>query len=127
MAAQQLNRAITYFKQNPSQPKNNYYGATCKYYGDLMMIEQKLSNALSFYQHAIIQYDYKFNDTNVFINPGNFIGEFASYSLFDALEAKANCFALLYAQQKDVNYYKAALSTYDLSAADSETAASRIK
>jgi CHAT domain-containing protein len=113
MAAQQLNRAIYYYKQNPLQPKNNYYGTTCKYYGDLMMIEQKLSNALLFYQQAIIQYDYKFNDTSVFINPGNFIGEFASYSLFDALDAKANCFAALHAQQKDANYDKAALTTYD--------------
>jgi hypothetical protein len=113
MAAQQLNTAIVYYKQHASLSKNNFYGATCKYYGDLMMAEQKLFSALSFYQKAIIQYDYKFNDTNVFINPGNFIGEFASYSLFDALEAKANCFSILYAQQKDVNYYTAALSTYD--------------
>jgi len=113
MATQQLNLSINCYRQNPLQPKNNYYGTTCKYYGDLMMIEQKLLSALSFYQKAIIQYDYKFNDTNVFINPGNFIGEFASYSLFDALEAKANCFVILYDQQKDLNYYTAALSTYD--------------
>lgn len=113
MAAHQLNMAINYYKQNSSLAKSNYYGTTCKYYGDLMMSEQKLSDALSFYQKAIIQYDYKFNDTNVLVNPGNFIGEFASYSLFDALEAKANCFSTLYAQQKNVNYYKAALNTYD--------------
>lgn len=113
MAAQQLNMAINQYKQNSLQSKNNYYGTTCKYYGDLMIIEQKLLRALTFYQKAIIQYDYKFNDTNVFINPGNFIGEFASYNLFDALEAKANCFAILYAEQKDMNYYTAALSTYD--------------
>jgi len=113
VATQQLNMAINYYQQNSLLSKNNYFGATCKYYGDIMMGEQKLLSALSFYQQAIIQYDYSFNDTNVFVNPGNFIGEFASYSLFDALDAKANCFSILYTQQKDTNYFAAALNTYD--------------
>ena len=50
---------------------------------------------------------------NVFANPGNFIGDFASYNLFDALVAKANCFAVLYNQRKSKNYFNAAITTYD--------------
>lgn len=93
--------------------KNNYYAATQKYFGDLMMMEKKPLAALSYYQQAIIQYDFKFNDNDVFVNPGNFIGEFTSYNLFDALTAKANCFAVLYHTAKEINYFKAAIDTYD--------------
>lgn len=113
LAANHLRQASESYKQILPQSKNNAYAATCKYFGDLMMMQQKLSAALAFYQQSIIQYDYKFNDTNVFSNPGNFIGEFASYSLFDALAAKANCFAAMYNQQNNIHYYTSAISTFD--------------
>lgn len=112
-AAKYLNYAITLHQQNTSQLKNNYYGATCKYYGDLMMMEDKPDVALPYYQQAIVQYDYNFNNQNVLINPGNFIGDFASYNLFDALAAKANCFAKLYTKKQDATYFDATKNTYD--------------
>lgn len=93
--------------------KNNYKAATQKYFGDLMMIQDKTSEALSFYQQSVIQYDFNFNDTSIFSNPGNFIGEFTSYNLFDALVAKANCFVRLFHINKNPEYFNGAASTYD--------------
>ncbi len=112
-ASARLQIAFSLYKMNTAQTKNSYYAATQKYSGDLLMLENKPGAALPYYQQAIIQYDYKFNDSNVLANPGNFIGDFASYTLFDALAAKAACFAALYNGTKTRQYYKAALNTYD--------------
>ena len=78
-----------------------------------MMMQNKPQQALPFYQQSLIQYDFKFNDANVFVNPGNFIGEFTSYNLFDALAAKANCLAVIFNNTKEEKYFNAAISTYD--------------
>jgi hypothetical protein len=64
-------------------------------------MQNKLRDALKFYQQAIIQYNFKFNNEDIFTNPGNFIGDFASYNLFDALAAKAKCFSALYSTEKN--------------------------
>lgn len=113
MAAQYLKIAETFYQRSLPQQKNPYYAATCKYFGDLMLMENKPVTALRYYQQSIIQYYYKFNDTDVYKNPGNFIGDFAGYNLFDVLAAKANCFALLYRQQNKQQDLTAAISTYD--------------
>ena len=112
-AAKYLNTATELFNSNPQKPKSNYYGATCKYFGDLMLMENKIRAALQFYQQSIIQYNFKFSDTNIYVNPGNFIGAFASYGLFEVLLAKANCFALLYNQDKNNKNFEAVKNTYD--------------
>jgi len=108
-----LDTAAMLYTPNSLQTRSNAHGATCKYLGDLKLMENKPAEALGYYQQAIIQYNYKFRDTNVYVNPGNFIGDFASYNLFDALIAKANCFALLNRQTNDTKFFKAAQSTYD--------------
>lgn len=113
MAAKQLATATTIYSSTGQQRKNNYFGNTCKYFGDLRMMEEKPEEALAWYQEAIIQYNSKFTDTNFFSNPGNFIGDFASYNLFDALVAKAGCFVRLYKQKQTEQYFNAAKSTYD--------------
>ncbi len=113
LAAQYLKKASSFFNQGSSKQKNTYYAATCKYFGDLMLMKKQPLAALQYYQRSIIQYDYKFNDSNVSVNPGSFIGDFTSYNLFDALAAKANCFAVLYDEEKEKKYFTAAINTYD--------------
>lgn len=112
-AAYHLNIAAQCKQQTSPHLKNSYYAATCKFLGDLMMIEMKPEAALVYYQKAAIQYDYKFNDENVYHNPGNFAGDFADYSLFDVLIAKANSFVTLYNQQKKRVHFGAAVTTFD--------------
>jgi len=112
-AAEYLYNATSAYKEGGSLLKSNYYGTTCKYFGDLYVMMQKPKEALQFYQQALIQYSFKFNDTNVYKNPGNFIGDFASYNLFDALAAKAKCFSLLYSNEKVAKYFEAAIAAYD--------------
>ena len=48
-----------------------------------------------------------------FLIPGNFIGDFTSYNLFDALAAKANCFVVGYHHNKNEAFFNAAKNTYD--------------
>ncbi len=112
-AFQQLTIAASIYDSIPYHSKNNFYAATCKYFGDLMMTEQQPQQALNYYQRSLIQYDFKFNDENIFVNPGNFIGEFASYDLFGALAAKANCLSAVFNKGKYNKYFQAAKSTYD--------------
>ncbi|MBG9375322.1 CHAT domain-containing protein [Panacibacter sp. DH6] len=108
-----LNKASETYRQKPAGQKNNYYGATCKYFGDMYVQQQNYTAALKYYQQSLIQHSFKFNDTNVYANPGNFIGDFASYDLFDALTAKAICFTRLYTQNKTGQFFDAARSTFD--------------
>lgn len=108
-----LTVAQNIFIQNSYGQKNNVYGATCKYFGDLMLAENNTKQALKYYQQAIMQLDYKFNSENIFENPGNFIGDFASYELFNALLAKAGCFAFIYKTKKQPEIFNAAINTYD--------------
>ena len=114
-AFEYLRKAKEIYKNSERQFKNNFYGATCKYSGDLCLMQNKLRDALKFYQQAIIQYNFKFNNEDIFTNPGNFIGDFASYNLFDALAAKAKCFSALYSTEKNSKYFDAAVATYDSS------------
>ncbi len=111
-ADEQLQISVNTYRSNASSNKN-IYGATQKYSGDLFIMKNEPVNALAHYQQALIQYDDKFTDTNVFANPGNFIGDFASYNLFDALIAKATCFAILYGKNKEIKYYDAAINAFD--------------
>jgi len=113
MAAQYLATAAVFYQNSLPKQKNPYYAGTCKYAGDLMLMENKPVAALQYYQQSIIQYYYKFNDTDVSKNPSNFIGDFAGYNLFDVLAAKANCLTLLYHQQNKEQHLIAAINTYD--------------
>lgn len=112
-AEKHLRSADSLYKSKTVIGKSNYNAATQKYFGDLMMMKSKPAKALHFYQAAIIQYDLNFNDSNLFSNPGNFIGEFTSYNLFDALIAKANCLETLFHTNKNSEYFNGAVSTYD--------------
>ncbi|MEP7320221.1 MAG: tetratricopeptide repeat protein, partial [Panacibacter sp.] len=115
MATKYLNAATGIFHKNPQQVKSNYYGNTCKYIGDLKVMEKLPAEALTYYQRAIMQLNFKFNDENIFSNPTNFIGDFASYDLFEALLAKAGCFALLYEADHKEENFTAAKKTYETS------------
>src|SRR5207237_1239992 len=98
-AANHLQAAVDLYELSTAQVKNDRHApATQMYLGDLLVKEKKPQAALPHYQQAIILAAFKFNNRNVFANPGNFIGDFANYNLFDALIAKATCFALLYTE-----------------------------
>ena len=115
LAAKYLDSATAIFRNNKQQLKSNYYGNTCKYIGDLKVLEQKPAEALRFYQEAIVQLNFKFNNENIYSNPSNFVGDFASYDLFEALLAKAGCFALLYGADHKQENFVAAKETYESS------------
>lgn len=112
-AAAYLDSATNHFRQPGQSNKNSYYGITCKYLGDVALMGNQFNTALTHYQQAIIQLNYTFEDSNVYSNPLQFTGEFASYDLFEALLAKANCFAAWYLQQPSAALFKGALDTYN--------------
>lgn len=111
-AEKYLTAASNYFTSRTQNEKNNYYGSTCKYYGDLFLAEHQPIKALEYYQKAIIQLNLKFNNKDIYTNPQNFIGDFASYDLFKALLAKAECFKTLYESEHSETYFKGARITY---------------
>lgn len=108
-----LGKSEAIYNQNFAGTRNAAYSSTNKLRGDILMKLQKPIEALNYYQAAIIQADYKFGDKNVFANPGNFTGDFASYGLFEALLAKANGFATLFQNDKKGETLKAAVNTFD--------------
>ncbi|HWK03270.1 MAG TPA: CHAT domain-containing tetratricopeptide repeat protein [Puia sp.] len=87
------------------------------YRADLLAGQQQYRTALTSLQRAIIIFSRNFNNEDIFSNPANFTGTFASYRLFDALFKKAALFERLFRTQPKEEYlrgsyeaYKAALS-----------------
>ena len=107
-----LNKAFAISRQENAAVKNNYTGNTYKYCGDLYMMRHLPLQALRYYQQALIQFQYNFNDTDIYKNPGNFTESFASFDLLETLLAKAKCFSIPAKENTDVKYIAAAAGTY---------------
>ncbi len=93
------------------------FGVNDLYRADLLAGQQLYMAALKSLQKAIIIFSRNFNKEDIFSNPSNFTGTFASYRLFDALFKKADFFERLYRTEPKEAYlaasyeaYKAALS-----------------
>jgi CHAT domain-containing protein len=82
------------------------------YRADWLAGERQYIAALQQVQHAIIIFSRTFNDPDIYANPANFTGTFASYRLFDALFKKATLFEALYKQQPKEQYLVAAYAAY---------------
>jgi CHAT domain-containing protein/tetratricopeptide (TPR) repeat protein len=111
-AINQLKRVLDSTKDSTLVRRNQDIGTTYMLMGDASIKQNQLSEALRYYQRAIIQFDYDFSDTTVFSNPHDFASAFSSFALFGSLTAKAYCLELLYKQKKQPQYLLAAIDTY---------------
>ncbi len=68
--------------------------------------------ALQQLQQAIIIFSRTFNNPDIYANPANFTGAFASYRLFDAIFRKATLFEELYKTDPKEQYLVAAYAAY---------------
>lgn len=112
-AESSFDSASAFYKKNFDKAKNSFYGVTLRYKGDVKVAEGKFDDALTYYQQSGIQLNLNFNNNDVYHNPEDFIGDFASYELFKALIAKANCFSILF--EKDNNkteFFSGAVAAY---------------
>lgn len=92
LATQCLRQAMVEYHKVRVQQKSQDLANTLKYSGDLLMAHDSATEALVFYQKAIIQLDRDFDDPFPEHNPGSFFGLHNSFLLFDALVAKARAF-----------------------------------
>jgi len=88
-------------------------GQTDQLWGDLLLSENKIQNALAKFQFAITQYYPAYNEVGIYSNPGYFSGVFSYINLFSTLTAKAEAFEKLYQEIKDLSFLKAALDAYN--------------
>ncbi len=105
-------RAIAENQKWNGQQKNVQAGLTLKYLGDQLVNENKLPQALDYYQQSLQQFTSTFNETDINKNPSRFNEVFSYINLFNALVAKADAMALLYTQQKDIKWLETSLNTY---------------
>jgi Uncharacterized protein conserved in bacteria len=87
-------------------------GTNHLYRASLLVARQHYEAALPELQKAIMIFSGNFNNENIYANPGNFIGSFTSYKLFDALYSKATTFEKLYKVKKQESWLQAASATY---------------
>ena len=87
-------------------------GTNDLYRADLLADGRQYLAALQHLQHAIIIFSRTFNDPDIYANPANFTGTFASYRLFGALFKKATLFEELYKTQPKEQYLVAAYAAY---------------
>ncbi|MES1221615.1 MAG: CHAT domain-containing protein, partial [Bacteroidota bacterium] len=92
--------------------KNNDYGTTNKLTGDLLVSEEKYTEAVLKYQQAIIQFDPPFNNIDPEKNPEEYSGVFSYINLFSALIAKGDAYRKLYTADKNTSKLIAALNAY---------------
>ncbi len=107
-----LDNALQENTQLQGNKKNINNGLALRYYGDFWMQQNNIQNALLYYQQSVIQFVPGFNDKNIYKNPGNFLGLYSCFNLFDAITAKAKAFDALFKQTKDINNKIACLQTY---------------
>ena len=87
-------------------------GQTDQLWGNLLLSENKIQDALIKFQFAITQYYPAYTETDIYKNPGYFSGVFSYINLFSTLTAKAEAFEKLYQEKKDISFLKAALDAY---------------
>ncbi|MBC8033077.1 MAG: CHAT domain-containing protein [Chitinophagaceae bacterium] len=88
-------------------------GVNKVYKARTLLAGQQYNQALPLLQEAVILFSGRFTDKDIYANPDNFIGAFASYRLFDALLRKAETLELLYKTDRNPRWLKAALATYN--------------
>ncbi len=87
-------------------------GTNDLYRADWLAGNRQYLAALRQLQYAIIIFSRTFNDPDIYANPANFTGTFASYRLFDALFRKATLFEELYRIQPKEQYLVAAYAAF---------------
>ncbi len=92
--------------------KNITYGLILRYQADQLARERLYLEAAGKYQHAIIQFDTRFTDPDIFNNPRQYSGIFSYINLFNTLIAKADVLEKLYQQEKDVKILVSSLDAY---------------
>ncbi len=100
-------------QQAGAGPQNGLDQGTNELYrADLFAGRQQYRFALHSLQEAIIRFSRNFNNEDIFSNPSNFTGMFASYRLFDALSKKAAFFERWSRFESNEVYLLAAFEAY---------------
>lgn len=88
-------------------------GQTNQTWGDLLVIENKLNEALIKYQTAVTNFYPAYSEPDIKKNPTEFSGVFSYINLFSTLTSKAGAFENLYQQTKNNSFLKASLDAYN--------------
>ncbi len=92
-ADEYLHRAIQHSSRVLKSEKNVEAAEAYRLLGDAAKTRGRFEQALEYYQAAIIQSDYHFNEPALHRNPETFFSSFGSFSLFENLLSKAQCLA----------------------------------
>ena len=85
------------------------------YRADLLAGQQQYLASVKSLQKAIMICSHNFNNPDIFSNPSNFTGTFATYRLFDALFKKASYFHQLYNMQPKEEWLVGSYEAYQAS------------
>jgi len=87
-------------------------GINEKYRAELLINNNQYLAALSHLQKAVTIFSGSFHSLDIYANPSDFIGTFAYYRLFDALNKKAETFSLLYQKNNEEKNLVSSFLTY---------------
>jgi CHAT domain-containing protein len=87
-------------------------GLILKFQADELAGQKQFSDAIVFYQQAIMQFSPGFRDTTTENNPDVFISTFSFINLFNTLAAKGDALEKLYQAQKETKKLEHALAAY---------------
>ncbi len=118
---------ISYFKINELKKSESYLfkfqklgsfktksidtGIGFYYLGLIAMQENRLPAALDCFQKALIQMNFNFNKSNIYLNPEVNTENFNSFFVLDVLDKKSQCFQKLYFKSFKSEFRNGAIST----------------
>ena len=107
-----LDKAVVENRKYNGDQKNTAFGLILKFRGDSKVSEAKYADALKEYQQAIIQFDFPYNDGDIYKNPSQFHGIFSYINLFNTLTSKGFAFKKSYEISRDIKDLEASLDAY---------------
>lgn len=106
-----LDKAIALNKSGKMY-KSIRLGTSWKLKADIYSLRDQADSSLSYYQLALQQLIFSFNDSNVRVNPSEFQGQYYVSELFETLAAKAHAFVLRYKTGMDIADLESCIDTY---------------
>lgn len=107
-------RNSLFWNKEQFNSRNNYLASSYSGLAQGHQAQNNLDSALHYYQLALINTTFDFNDTTVTANPSDITQAISLLHLFDVLKGKAAAWNQYYQQDQDLTKLKHSLTTYQL-------------
>lgn len=111
-SSEYIQKALSENQRWNGNRKNISRGLIRQFQAEEQNRQQSYTEALQFYQQAIMDFTNDFNETDTYKNPSGFSGVYSYINLFNSLTGKAAVLEKMYSQEKKMYDLESALDCY---------------